>query len=251
MDLFSLKGKNAIVTGAARGLGRGIAEGLLEAGAQVLFIDVLPEVENTAKEYSAKGFPVKWFILDLSDRNAIKSKFAEVLALLDGKIDILVNNAGIQRWYPFLEFPTDEWDKVLKINLESIFILSQLAAREMVKAGSGRIINTASMNSLFGGMNIVAYSAAKGGVVTLTKALSNELAGKGINVNAIAPGYMRTELCRVINDKDRAPAMLDRIPKGRWGLPEDLKGVVVFLASQASEYVTGALIPVDGGFAAK
>ena len=251
MELFSLKGKKAIVTGASRGLGRGMAEGLLEAGAEVLFIDILPDVEQVVKEYAAKGFSVKSFILDMSDRNALQSRFREILSLLGGKIDILVNNAGIQRRSPFLDFPLNYWDEVIKINLESIFLLSQLAAREMVKNGGGRIINVASMNSLFGGMNIVAYSAAKGGVVTLTKALSNELADKGINVNAIAPGYMNTDLCQVIKDETAAPSYLDRIPKGRWGKPDDLKGLVIFLASPASEYITGALIPVDGGFAAR
>ena len=251
MDLFSLKGKKAIVTGANQGLGRGMAEGLLEAGAEVLFIDILPEVEQVAKEYVGKGFPAKSFLLDMSDREVLRSRFPEILSLLGGAPDILVNNAGIQRRSPFLEFPLDYWDDVIKINLESIFIFSQLAAREMVKNGGGRIINIASMNSLFGGTNIVAYSAAKGGVVTLTKALSNELAGKGINVNAIAPGYMDTEMNQVMRNEKTAQPLLDRIPKGRWGTPADLKGIVVFLASPASEYISGALIPVDGGFAAR
>ena len=251
MDLFSLKGKKAIVSGASRGLGRGMAEGLLEAGAEVLFIDILPEVEQTAREYTTKGFSAKSFVMDLSDRNVLESRFGEILSLLGGRIDILVNNAGIQRRSPFLEFPLNYWDEVIKINLESIFIFSQLAANEMAKNNSGRIINVASMNSLFGGMNIVAYSAAKGGVVTLTKAMSNELAGKGINVNAIAPGYMDTEICQIIRNENTAQPIMDRIPKGRWGLPADLKGIAVFLASPASEYITGALIPVDGGFASR
>jgi len=251
MDLFSLKGKKAIVSGASRGLGRSMAEGLLEAGAEVLFIDILPEVEQTVAGYIAKGFPAKSFVLDLSDRNALQSRFEEILSLLGGRIDILVNNAGIQRRSPFLEFPLNYWDEVIKINLESIFLFSQLAAREMAKNGKGRIINIASMNSLFGGVNIVAYSAAKGAVVTLTKAMSNELAGKGINVNAIAPGYMDTELNQMMRNEKTAQPTLDRIPKGRWGLPDDLKGLVVFLASPASDYITGALIPVDGGYSAR
>ncbi|MCL2374346.1 MAG: SDR family oxidoreductase [Treponema sp.] len=251
MDAFSLKGAGAIVSGASRGLGRSMAEALLEAGAQVLFLDILPEVAQTAEEYSAKGFPAKSFTLDMSDRNAIQASFEEILSLLDGRVDILVNNAGIQRRSPFLEFPLDYWDDVLKVNLESIFVFSQLAAREMAKNGKGRIINIASMNSLFGGMNIAAYSAAKSGVAGLTKAMSNELAGKGINVNAIAPGYMDTEMNQIMRNEKTAQPILDRIPKGRWGSPDDLKGLVVFLASPASDYISGALIPVDGGFAAR
>jgi len=251
MDIFSLKGEKAIVSGASRGLGRGIAEGLLEAGAEVLFIDILPEVEQTASEYAAKGFPAKSLVLDVSDRNVLQSRFGDILSLLGGRVDILVNNAGIQRRSPFLEFPLNYWDDVIKVNLESIFIFSQLAAREMAKNNKGRIINIASMNSLFGGMNIAAYSAAKGAVVTFTKALSNELAGKGINVNAIAPGYMDTEMNQLIRNEKTAPPIMERIPKGRWGVPADLKGIAIFLASPASDYITGALIPVDGGYAAR
>jgi len=251
MDFFSLKGEKAIVTGASRGLGRSMAEALLEAGAETLFLDILPEVERTAAEYAAKGFPARAFTLDLSDRKAMQSGFGEILSLLGGKVDILVNNAGIQRRSPFLEFPLDYWDAVLTVNLESVFLLSQLAAREMAKNNKGRIINIASMNSLFGGMNIAAYSAAKSGVAGLTKALSNELAGKGINVNAIAPGYMDTEMNQIMRNEKTAAPILDRIPKGRWGSPNDLKGLVVFLASPASDYISGALIPVDGGFAAR
>jgi len=187
----------------------------------------------------------------VSDRNALKSRFKDILSLLGGRIDILVNNAGIQRRSPFLEFPENYWDEVIKVNLESIFLFSQLAAAEMAKKGKGRIINIASMNSLFGGINIVAYSAAKGAVVTLTKAMSNELACKGINVNAIAPGYMDTELNQVMRNEKQAQPTLERIPKGRWGRPDDLKGIVVFLASPASDYVSGALIPVDGGYASR
>jgi 2-deoxy-D-gluconate 3-dehydrogenase len=251
MDMFSLKNKKALVTGAAKGLGRGMAEGLLEAGAEVLFVDVSRNVENVAAEYITKGFPAKSFVLDVGDHKGLVTRFTDLLSVLGGRIDILVNGAGIQRKSPFLDFPMDYWNDVLNINLSSVFLLSRLSANEMIKSGGGRIINIASMNSFFGGIDVSAYAASKGGIALLTKAMSNELTGKGINVNAIAPGYMDTDMNQVIRNEKTSKPLMERLPKGRWGVPADVKGVAVFLSAPASEYISGAVIPVDGGFLAR
>jgi len=166
-----------------------------------------------------------------------------------GGLDILANNAGVQCRHLAEEFPLEDWDHVLAVNLDAVWILAQAAGRYMLKQGHGKIINVASANSFIGGITIPAYAASKGGVAQLTKALSNEWAGRGINVNAIAPGYMATEMTEaLVGNPDREPLILARIPASRWGAPDDLKGVVLFLASAASDYVHGAIIPVDGGF---
>ncbi len=252
MNIFSLENKTAIVTGGNRGLGRGIAKGLAEAGAKVVIMASSDSVFRAADGLSADGLSVQSVKCDLSNEDNIKNGFSEAVALLEGKLDILVNNAGIQRRSKCEEFPLSDWDDVLNVNLRSVFILCQLAGRHMIPNGGGKIINLASMLSFFGGYTVPAYAASKGGVAQLTKALSNEWASKGINVNAIAPGYMATEMnTRLIEDSSRNAEILSRIPAGRWGKPEDMAGTAVFLASSASDYLSGAIIPVDGGYLSK
>jgi 2-deoxy-D-gluconate 3-dehydrogenase len=174
--------------------------------------------------------------------------FSEALDIL-GDINILINNAGVQSRYPCEDFPESDWDRVVEVNLTSVFLMCQLAGRKMLENKNGKIINIASMCSFFGGITIPAYSASKGGIMQLTKALSNEWAGRGVQVNAIAPGYMDTDLnTALINDEKRRTNILSRIPAGRWGNPEDMGGIAVFLASSASDYISGAIIPVDGGY---
>jgi 2-deoxy-D-gluconate 3-dehydrogenase len=182
------------------------------------------------------------------DRAERRRAFDEFIATFGG-IDILVNNAGIQRRHPAVDFPLEDWDRVLELNLTAVFDLCQLAGRAMIAQGRGKIINVASLLSFTGGLTVPAYAAAKGGVAQLTKALANEWAGKGVNVNALAPGYMDTPLNTALKaDPDRSRSILERIPAGRWGTPADLQGAVVFLASPASDYIHGAILVVDGGF---
>jgi 2-deoxy-D-gluconate 3-dehydrogenase len=249
MNLFDLSGKKAIVTGAARGLGRGMAEGLHGAGAEIVIIDVADEVSSVACELGAHGARVQAVLADLRKREELTAAFEQAVGKLDGALDILVNCAGIQRRNPCLDFTIEDWDDVVEVNLTAVFQLCQLAGRIMAEQGKGKIINVASALSFFGGYTVPAYAASKGGVAQVTKALSNEWAGLGINVNAIAPGYMDTSMnVALINDPVRNSKILARIPAGRWGKPEDLKGVAVFLASEASNYISGAVIPVDGGY---
>jgi 2-deoxy-D-gluconate 3-dehydrogenase len=249
MNLFDLSGKKAIVTGAAKGLGRGMAEGLHGAGAEIVIIDVADEVSSVACELGAHGARVQAVLADLRKREELTAAFEQAVGKLDGALDILVNCAGIQRRKPCLDFTIEDWDDVVEVNLTAVFRLCQLAGRIMAEQGKGKIINVASALSFFGGYTVPAYAASKGGVAQVTKALSNEWAGLGINVNAIAPGYMDTSMnVALINDPVRNSKILARIPAGRWGKPEDLKGVAVFLASEASNYLSGAVIPVDGGY---
>lgn len=248
MKLFDISGKKAIVTGASRGLGRGIAEGLHEAGAEIVMIDVLDDVYGTADEIGKTGPKVHAVKGDLGSREQLASAFNEALEKL-GTIDILVNNAGIQRVYKAEEFPMDIWDQVIQINLTTVFQLCQLAGKIMLQKGSGKIINVASLNSFVTAQKIVAYVASKAAVAQVTKALANEWGASGINVNAIAPGYFRTNLTSFVSqDADREELINSRIPMGRWGNPDDLKGVAIFLASAASDYVNGVVLPVDGGY---
>jgi len=252
MNLFDLTGKKAIVTGGTRGLGKGIAEGLAEAGAAVVIMASNDAVYEAAKELCQNGHTAYGVKCNIQVEEQIGRGFSEALKLLDGKVDILVNNAGIQRRNKCEDFLLSDWDAVLNINLRSVFVLCQLAGREMLKHGGGKIVNIASMLSFFGGYTVPAYAASKGGVVQLTKALSNEWAGRGIQVNAIAPGYMATEMnLALINDETRNKEILSRIPAQRWGTPEDMKGAAVFLSSHASDYLSGAVIPVDGGYLAR
>lgn len=251
-SLFELTGKRALVTGGGRGLGLGMATGLAEAGAKVVIIGSSDVAEKSAQELRKKGLDVIGLRGDLSDRDGLPVLFDQAVALLGGGIDILLNNAGVQRRSHCEDFTLEDWDTVLNVNLSTVFVLCQLAGRKMLAQGSGKIINMASMLSFFGGFTVPAYAASKGGVAQLTKALSNEWAEKNIQVNAIAPGYMDTEMnTALVNDEGRNAEILGRIPAHRWGNPEDMKGLAIFLSSHASDYITGAVIPVDGGYLAK
>jgi len=250
MDLFCLKGKKAIVTGGAKGLGWGMAEGLMEYGAQVCIVDIASNTQEAAEEFEKRGYVCHGVVADLSQESDLCHGFNEALAFLGGHLDILINSAGIQRRHLSEDFPLDDWHEVMNINLHAVFILSQMAGRQFIMQESkGKIINVASLLSFFGGYTVPAYAASKGGVAQLTKALSNEWSSKGINVNAIAPGYMATELnTALLADESRTKQILARVPAKRWGTPEDVKGTAIFLASSASDFLCGTVIPVDGGY---
>ena len=249
LDSFKLDGKVALVTGASRGLGQAMALGLAEAGADIAGLDVL-ETDETQAQVEALGrryLPVTANLLEASPDD-LKAVVAGIVASL-GRLDILLNNAGIIRRAPIFEFSEAYWDDVLQINLKALFFLSQAASRHMAEQGGGKIINIASMLSFQGGILVPSYTAAKSAVAGVTKALANELASKNINVNAIAPGYMATDNTAPLRaDEKRNASILERIPIGRWGDPADLKGIAVFLASAASDYMQGAVVPVDGGW---
>jgi 2-deoxy-D-gluconate 3-dehydrogenase len=250
--MFDIKGKKAVIIGAAGDLGFSMLEALIENGSQVVAIDIDESLKEISEKFKERNLNFDYIITDISQRNNIYKSFDEAIKILGGKIDILVNSAGIQRRYKSEEFPIEEWDKVISINLTAMFLYCQLAGKIMLESGVGKIINVASMNSFFGGITIPAYAASKGGVAQLTKALSNDWASKGICVNAIAPGYMDTKMnVALINDPVRNAEALSRIPKKRWGNGNDLKGAVVFLASGASDYITGVVLPVDGGYLAR
>ncbi len=247
-DLFSLQGKKAIVTGGSRGLGFAMASALCAAGATVSLWATNEQVHVAAQRLTSQGYHAFGVVVDLSNRAAIETAFATSLETL-GEIDILVNNAGVNRKNPSEKYNIEDWDYLLQVNLTATFQLCQLAGNQMLARGQGKIINMASMISFFGGQTVPAYAASKGAVVQMTKTLSNEWAGRGIQVNCIAPGYMATDMSAdLLADAARTQAILSRIPTGRWGNPEDLQGCTLFLASEASRYVTGAVIPVDGGY---
>jgi 2-deoxy-D-gluconate 3-dehydrogenase len=247
---FDLSGTTAAVTGGGRGLGLGISSALLEAGADVIvFGRTGVPVELTARAASL-GREVQFVALDLADSEAIASVARRVLST--HRVDILVNNAGTQDRYPAVDFPLQAWDRVLDINLRAVFQLCQLFGAPMLERGQGKIVNLASLLSFQGGMTVPAYAASKGAVAQLTKALCNEWAGRGVNVNAIAPGYMDTDMnTALLADAVRLEQLSARIPAGRWGQPQDIGDVVVFLASQAAAYVHGQVLAVDGGWMAR
>lgn len=248
MDMFDLTGKKAIVTGACQGLGKSMAEGLAQAGAKVCLIDRIDEAANIAEQMCKDSMKFVGVTADLTNRKDVVRGFEEAVEKLGG-IDVLINNAGMQVRGKAEEIEMPKWDKLVELNITAVFEMSQLAARKMIAQGSGKIINVASMLSFFGGYACSPYAASKGAVAQLTKAFSNEWAGKGINVNAIAPGYMDTPLnTAIINDPVRNHEITLRIPVHRWGTPDDLKGTVVFLASKAADYISGAIIPIDGGY---
>ncbi|NKY09683.1 2-dehydro-3-deoxy-D-gluconate 5-dehydrogenase KduD [Cellulomonas hominis] len=249
LDSFRLDGKVALVTGAARGLGQGAALALAEAGADIAVLDHVAGTE-TADAVRALGRRAVVLERDLVHTTP-EDLDAAVQAVVDGlgRIDVLVNNAGIIRRAPLLEHPASDWDDVLAINLDAVFHLSRSAARRYVAQGSGKIINIASMLAFQGGILVPGYTASKHAVAGVTKSLANELAAHGVNANAIAPGYMATDNTVAIrSDEQRERSILDRIPAARWGTPADLQGTFVFLASAASDYLNGAVIPVDGGW---
>ncbi len=244
-DLFSVQGKKALVTGGSAGLGRAMAEALVAGGARVAIVGRSGRVFEVAEDMGA--IPLQ---ADLGNRDQALALVERAVKALGG-LDVLVNSAGTLKRQPAEEFPLDDWDRLLSVNLDAVWIVAQAAGRHMLSQGHGKIINIASMQSFFGGITVPAYAASKGGVAQLTKALSNEWAGRGVNVNAIAPGYMATEMTEaLVGNPEREPLLLARIPAGRWGVPDDLKGTVIFLASAASDYVHGAIIPVDGGYLA-
>jgi 2-deoxy-D-gluconate 3-dehydrogenase len=253
LDDFSLDGKVALVTGAARGLGQGIALGLAEAGADVAALDIV-SLDETGEIIQNEGRRLHAINVDLVESDAqLAADVVEDCVSSLGRLDILVNNAGIIRRAPALEFGEEDWEAVIKINLSAAFYLSQAAARHFAgESKGGKIINTASVLSYEGGMIVPSYSASKAGIANLTRALANEWAPLRINVNAIAPSYFTTELTSALReDVERSEALLARLPAGRFGEPEDLKGAAVFLASDAADYVHGTILPVDGGWLAR
>lgn len=245
LDKFSLKGKVAIVTGSNTGLGQGISKAYVEAGAKVVGVSRRPS-DETAAICGSNFYNV---IADLSDNSAIPAIIEKTLEKF-GKIDILVNNAGVIKRQDSLEFSEENWDSVLNVNLKTVFFLTQAVAKQFIKQGTGgKIINIASMLSYQGGIRVPSYTASKSAIKGLTMTLSNEWAKYGINVNAIAPGYMATNNTEQLRqDGERGADILARIPAGRWGTPEDLQGAAVFLASEAADYVNGFTLAVDGGW---
>jgi len=251
LDQFNLSGKVAIVTGCSTGLGQGMSYGLAQAGADVVGIDYVdfPETQKTIEGMGRRFLGIK---ADLSSLEPIEGIMQATLEAF-GKLDILVNNAGIIRRADAVDFTEKDWDDVMNVNIRTLFFLSQAAARQFMKQGTrGKIISVASMLSFQGGIRVPSYTASKSGVMGVTRLMANEWAKQNINVNAIAPGYMATDNTAPLRaDPVRSKDILERIPAGRWGTPDDLKGVVVFLASEASNYVNGYTIAVDGGWLAR
>lgn len=246
---FDLSGRTALVTGAKRGIGFGIAEALAQAGADIIGVSASmhpgADIEKTVLSHGRK---FTGYAVDFSDRQAVKT-FADEVHAAHPQIDILVNNAGTIKRKPAAEHDDELWDEVIDVNLSSQFVLSREIGRHMVARGAGKIIFTASLLTFQGGITVPGYAASKGGIGQLTKALANEWAPHGVNVNAIAPGYISTDNTEALrNDTARYQAILDRIPAGRWGQPEDFAGPAIFLASSASDYVHGEILTVDGGW---
>jgi 2-deoxy-D-gluconate 3-dehydrogenase len=249
LDRFRLDGKIAVVTGGTKGIGKAIAVALAEVGADIAVVsrahhpDIEKSILNLRRRYTHHS-------ADLTERAQTRNVIATIAEKM-GDIDILVNNAGIIRRAPAAEHPEEDWDATMESDLTAVYILSQAAGRIMLKKGKGKIINIASVLSFQGGINVTAYVAAKHGVVGLTRALANDWASKGINVNALAPSFYTTEFTESIQkDPDRSKSITARTPAGRWGVPEDIAGAAVFLASPASDFINGVILPVDGGWLA-
>mgnify|MGYP005827897687 CR=1 FL=1 len=248
MNLFNLEGNVALVTGGNRGLGGAMAYGLAEAGADIAIVQQSSEETEVVNRIRSLGRKCEVFSFDLSETSKIKDLVAAVIEQF-GKIDILVNNAGVQKRSPAVEFSEEDWDFVNDVNSKAVFFLCQQVGKRMIEQGRGKIINLASLLSFQGGITVPAYAASKGAVAQFTKSLSNEWASKNINVNAIAPGYMATDMnTALLNDETRNRQILERIPAGRWGQPDDMVGAVIFLASNASNYINGETITIDGGW---
>lgn len=247
--MFDLSGKTALITGGNKGIGKGMAIGLAKAGADIIVasrtVEAGSEVEAAVKQL---GRSFKHYKLDAADRNSVYAMVKQVLAE-NAHIDILVNNAGTIMRKPAAEHPDEYWDSVIAINLDTPFVLAREFGKHMIAKGSGKIIFTCSLLSFQGGINVPGYAASKGALSSLVKALANEWASKGVNVNGIAPGYIATDNTQALReDADRSRSILDRIPAGRWGTPEDFAGPAVFLASEAGSYVHGTILTVDGGW---
>ncbi len=250
LEHFQLGGKTAMVTGCKRGIGKAMAVGLAEAGADIIGVSATLESTGSEVEKAVRdcGRQFSAYACDFSDRDALKTFIAQVQAE-HPRIDILINNAGTILRKPAAEHPDDYWDKVIEVNLNAQFLLTREIGKTMVERGSGKIIFIASLLTFQGGITVPGYAASKGGIGQLTKALANEWAAKGVNVNAIAPGYIATDNTEALrNDPTRSRQILERIPAGRWGEPRDFQGPAVFLASQASDYLHGAIIAIDGGW---
>ena len=252
MEKFSVAGKKCIVTGGAQGLSRGMAEGLLENGAEVVLMDLQAEkLQKVVDEYNAMGYKAYAVSGNLSQKSEIDRMFDEAMQYLGGELDVMIPAAGIQRRYEPWEFPEEQWRLVIDVDLNHVWFMCQKAIQVMKDRDTvGKIINIASMNSYFGGTTVPAYSAAKGASVSLTRSIASDCADHSICCNAIAPGYMDTEMCANMT-QERKDECTARIPAARWGTPEDVKGPILFLASSASDYLNGATIPVDGGFLTK
>ena len=251
-EKFSVAGKKCIVTGGAQGLSRGMAEGLLENGAEVVLMDLQAEkLQKVVDEYNAMGYKAYAVAGNLSQKSEIDRMFDEAMQYLGGELDVMIPAAGIQRRYEPWEFPEEQWRLVIDVDLNHVWFMCQKAIQVMKDRDTvGKIINIASMNSYFGGTTVPAYSAAKGAIVSLTRSIASDCADHSICCNAIAPGYMDTEMCANMT-QERKDECTARIPAARWGTPEDVKGPILFLASSASDYLNGATIPVDGGFLTK
>tara|TARA_B110000014_G_scaffold262839_1_gene257832 strand:+ start:763 stop:1509 length:747 start_codon:yes stop_codon:yes gene_type:complete len=245
-----LKGKQAIITGGSTGIGLGITEGFVKEGASVAVVSRSADIKKINIDNSKEKISV--FNIDLANRDTRSDLIKEMMTKL-GKIDILVNSHGIALPQESVDHSEDDWDRTIETNLSSTFFLCQTVGKHMISNNYGKIINIASMYAFFGGVKVAAYTASKGGLAQLTKALSNEWSEHGVNVNAIAPGYIRTELNRHVWETDlkRSQEIIDRTPAGRWGDPEDMAGPAIFLASHLSDFINGVVIPVDGGFAAR
>jgi 2-deoxy-D-gluconate 3-dehydrogenase len=249
-SLFDLTGRTAAVTGAGRGIGRGLALALAEAGADLVLIGRAASQAGTRDDIAALGRKADILEVDLGDREATRAAGTELAAA--GGVDILVNNAGVIDRAGVLEATPEAWDRVLDINLNAVFELSRLLAGPMASRGAGKIVNVASLLSFQGGLRVASYAAAKHAVAGLTRAMANELAGRNVQVNAIAPGYIETDNTQALReDPDRYRAISERIPAGRWGTPQDLAGAVIFLSSRAADYVNGHILVVDGGWLAR
>lgn len=248
-NLFSLSGRIALVTGCSRGIGKAMAVGLAEAGADIIGVSTNMKMDSeTAKAVIAAGSKFYSYSCDFGNRKALY-EFIELIKKNHPKVDILVNNAGIIMRNPIAEHSDEYWDAVINVNLNAQFILTRELGKEMIERGSGKIVFTCSLLSFQGGINVPGYAASKGAVASLLKGFANEWAGKGVNVNGIAPGYISTDNTEALRqDKDRSASILSRIPAGRWGDPEDFKGPTVFLCSDASNYVHGTILTVDGGW---
>lgn len=250
LNLFSLEGKLALVTGCNKGIGKGMALGLAEAGADIIGVSGSLELQGSdiEKQVIALGRKFYAYQANLADRDSLYDFIAKVKSV-HPVVDILINNAGTIMRKPAAEHPDDYWDKVLALNLDTPFILAREFGKDMIERGSGKIIFTCSLLSFQGGINVPGYAASKGALASLVKALANEWAAKGVNVNGIAPGYIETDNTEALRkDEERSKSILSRIPANRWGTPDDFKGAVVYLASKAADYVHGELLTVDGGW---